>query len=123
VRRHDKRKRRDQEELDARLDALGRPNPGGLRRTSRSKAGPTVFGILLVVAVLGAIYLIYTAAVGGDDARAQEGPVNVEVVKGDTLSDVADKLQAAGNKERLRLQAAGTLRGLRDADSDRTLHV
>jgi UPF0755 protein len=96
VTRHDKRKRRDREELDARLDALGRPNPGGLRRTSRSKAGPTVFGILLVVAVLGAIYLIYTAAVGGDDVRVQEGPVDVEVVKGDTLSDVADKLEAAG---------------------------
>jgi UPF0755 protein len=96
LRRHDKKKRLDREELDARLDALGRPDRSRIRRTRRSNAGPTVFGILAVVAILGAVYLIYTAAVGGKDVRAQEGPVMVDVVKGDTLSDVADKLEAAG---------------------------
>jgi UPF0755 protein len=55
-----------------------------------------VLGVLLVMTVLGAIYLIYAAAVRGDDVQAREGPVEVEVVKGDTLSDVADKLEAAG---------------------------
>jgi UPF0755 protein len=55
-----------------------------------------VLGVLLVLAVLLAIYLIYSAAVRGDTAQVQEGPVKVEVVKGDTLSDVADKLEAAG---------------------------
>jgi UPF0755 protein len=96
VRRYDKRKRRDREELDARLDVLGRPNSSKIRRKRRSNAGSAVLGILLVLAVLVAIYLIYSAAVRGDGARAQEGPVSVEVVKGDTLSDVADKLEAAG---------------------------
>ena len=96
MRRHDKRKRRDREELDARLDALGRPRSSRIRRKRRSNAGPAVLGILLVVAVLGAVYLIYTTAVGGEDVRAKEGPVRVKVVKGDTLSDVADKLEAAG---------------------------
>jgi UPF0755 protein len=96
VRRYNKRKRRDREELDARLDALGSPRAGRIRRKRRSNAGPSVLGILLVLAVLGAIYLIYSAAVGGDDVQAHEGPVKVEVVKGDTLSDVADKLEAAG---------------------------
>ena len=96
MRRHDKRKRWDREELDARLEALGRPDQGSMRRTRRSNAGPTVFGVLLVVAVLGTVYLIYTAAVGNEGGRAQEGQVGVEVVKGDTLSDVADKLEAAG---------------------------
>jgi UPF0755 protein len=95
VRRYDKRKRRDREELDATLDALGRPNSSRIRRKRRSNAGPTVLGILLVLAVFGAIYLIYTAAVRGD-VGGQQGPVTVEVVKGDTLSDVADKLEAAG---------------------------
>ena len=41
-----------------------------------------------------AIYLIYSVAVRGGEA--QEGTLSVEVVKGDTLSDVADKLEAAG---------------------------
>ena len=105
MRRYDKKKRRDREELDARLDALGRPDRSRIRRTRRSNAGPTVFGILAVVAILGAVYLIYTAAVGGKDVRAQEGPVRVEVVKGDTLSDVADKLEAAGAVSRAQTPA------------------
>jgi UPF0755 protein len=96
VRRYDKGKRRDREELDARIDALGQPRSSRIRRKRHSNAGPAVLGILLVVVVLGAIYLIYEAAVGGGNVGAQEGPVKVEVVKGDTLSDVADKLEAAG---------------------------
>jgi UPF0755 protein len=94
VRRHDKSKRHDREDLDARLDALGRPSR--VRRKRRSNVGPAVLGVLLVLVVLGAIYLIYSAAIRGDDVQALEGPVKVEVVKGDTLSDVADKLEAAG---------------------------
>ena len=96
MRRYDKRKRRDRDELDARLEALGSPRSSRLRRKHRSKAGPVVLGSLLVLGVLVSIYLIYSAAVRGDDVQAQEGPVKVEVVKGDTLSDVADKLEAAG---------------------------
>ena len=94
--RYDKKKRRDREELDARLDALGRPHPSRIHRKRRSRAGSTVIGILLLLAVLAAIYLIYSAAVAGGDVQSGEGPVRVEVVKGDTLSDVADKLEAAG---------------------------
>jgi UPF0755 protein len=96
VKRYNKRKRRDREELDARLDALGRPQFSRIRRKRRSNAGPAVLGILLVLSVLGAIYLVYSAAVSGDDGQSQDGPVRVEVVKGDTLSDVGDKLEAAG---------------------------
>jgi len=96
VTRYDKSKRRDREELDARLDALGSPRSSRVSRQRRSNAAPTVLGVLLVLAVLGAIYLIYSAAVRGDNVQAQEGPVKVEVLKGDTLSDVADKLEAAG---------------------------
>ena len=92
--RYDKSKRRDREELDARLDALGRRSR--VRRKRRANAGPAVLGVLLVLVVLGAIYLIYSAAIRGDDVQAQEGPVKIEVVKGDTLSDVADKLEASG---------------------------
>ena len=96
MRRHGKKKRRDREELDARLDALGRPYSSRIRRKHRSNAAPTVLGILLVLVVLGVIYLIYSAAIGGDDVQAGEEPVQVEVVKDDTLSDVADKLEASG---------------------------
>ena len=45
--------------------------------------------------MLGAVYLIYASAFAGD-ADAPEGPVKVEVVKGDTLSRVATKLEEAG---------------------------
>jgi UPF0755 protein len=96
MRRYDKSRRRDREELDARLDALGGPRSRRVRRKRSSNAGPTVLGVLIVLAVLGTVYLIYSAAVQGDDVRAEEGPVKVEVVRGDTLSDVADKLEAAG---------------------------
>ena len=44
--------------------------------------------------MVAAVYFIYTSAVGGADEP--EGPVRVEVVKGDTLSTVATKLEAAG---------------------------
>jgi UPF0755 protein len=81
------------EELDARLDALQSAKKKR-RRKRRSNAGPAVLGVLLLVGILGAVYLIYTSATGaGDDAT---GPVRVEVVKGDTLSDVAARLEESG---------------------------
>ena len=83
---------RDREELDARLSAL-RSSSSKRRRKPRSNAGPTVLGILLLVAVLGSIYLVY-AAVSGEDE--QPAPATIEVVRGDTLSSVADKLERAG---------------------------
>ena len=44
---------------------------------------------------MGAVYFIYTSAIAGG-ADEPEGPVSVEVVKGDTLSGVASKLEEAG---------------------------
>jgi UPF0755 protein len=51
-----------------------------------------VLGLLLVIAVLGTIYVVYAAATGDEP----EGPARIEVVKGDTLSSVAEKLESAG---------------------------
>jgi UPF0755 protein len=51
-----------------------------------------VLGLLLVIAVLGTIYVVYAAATGDEP----EGPARIEVVKGDTLSSVAEKLERAG---------------------------
>ena len=93
MKRYDKGKRRDREDLQARLNALQRSGAKH-RRKRRSNAGPTVLGLLLVAAVLGTIYLIY--ATGGKSAQVPEGPVKVEVVKGDTLESVAGKLEEAG---------------------------
>jgi UPF0755 protein len=53
-----------------------------------------VLGLLLVVTVLAAIYVVYAAATGGEPEPA--GPARIEVVKGDTLSSVAEKLEQAG---------------------------
>jgi UPF0755 protein len=54
-----------------------------------------VLGLLLVVSILGTIYLIYAAATGGESEQVSQGAVTVEVVKGDTLSSVAEKLEQA----------------------------
>jgi UPF0755 protein len=96
LRRYDKSKRRDREELDARLDALQQCGSRRVRRKRRSKAGPAVLGVLLVLGVLGAIFVIYSTATGGENEPAPGESARVQVVKGDTLSDVAAKLEVAG---------------------------
>ncbi len=96
MRRYDKSERRDREELDARLDALKPSGSRRIRGKRRSNAGPTVLGFLLVLAVLVAIFVIYSAATGGKNGPAPDKSARVEVVKGDTLSDVATKLEEAG---------------------------
>jgi UPF0755 protein len=55
-----------------------------------------VLSLMLVVGVLGVIYLIYAGAGGGSEQQKPEGPAKIEVVKGDTLSSVAEKLERAG---------------------------
>lgn len=92
-RRAEETRRGTVDDLDSRLNALNESAPKR-RRKKRSNAGPTIIGLLLIFCVLGAIYLIYTTATGGDEVS--EGPVKVTVVKGDSLSSVAEKLQDAG---------------------------
>ena len=85
---------KDREDLEARLAALGRSGPKK-RRGRRSNFGPTALALLLLVAAVGAVYLAYSAFTGARGAEP-EGAVRVEVVKGDTLSNVAAKLEEAG---------------------------
>jgi UPF0755 protein len=92
--RYDKSKQRDREELDARLDALQQSGSRRVRRNRHSNAGPAVLGVLLVLGVLGVIYVIYSAATGNENEP--EESARVRVAKGDTLSDVAAKLEEAG---------------------------
>jgi UPF0755 protein len=94
LRGYDKSERRDREELDARLDALQRSGSRRVRRKRRSNAVPAVLGVLLVLGVLGVIFVIYSAATGNENEP--EESARVQVVKGDTLSDVAAKLEEAG---------------------------
>ncbi len=54
-----------------------------------------ILGLLLLAGAIGAVYAIYASAFAGG-ADSPEGPVKVEVVKGDTLSGVAEKLEEAG---------------------------
>lgn len=95
MRRYERGKSRDRDDLQARLNALQQPR-GNRRRKRRSNLGPAILGILLVIGVLGIIYLIYTSAVGGGDQTAKSDNAKVKVVEGDTVSSVADKLDAAG---------------------------
>ena len=94
--RYDTNRLRDREELDARLDALQASGPRRIRRKRRSNTGPTVLGVLLVLAVLGTIFLIYSAATGSEKGPEPHRSARVEVLRGDTLSDVAAKLEGAG---------------------------
>jgi UPF0755 protein len=96
LRRYDKSKRRDREELDARLDALQQSASRRVPGKRRSNAGPAVLGVLLVLGVLGAIFVLFSAATGGENEPAPGEQARVQVVKGDTLSDVAAKLEEAG---------------------------
>ncbi|MDQ3509881.1 MAG: endolytic transglycosylase MltG [Actinomycetota bacterium] len=117
MKRYDKRSRRDREDLDSRLNVLGASSGRGSStrgsstrgsstrnrkrkpRKKKSNIGPAVVGLLLVVAVLGIIYLIVSSATGGGGEVAGEESgesVQIEVVQGDTLSSVADKLEAEG---------------------------
>ena len=52
-----------------------------------------MLGILLVVAVFGVIYLVFSAASGESEPS---GPARIEVVQGDTLTSIAEKLERAG---------------------------
>jgi UPF0755 protein len=72
--------------------------PGSERRgrKARNNAGPTVLGLLLVIGVLGTIYVIYATATGGENEQEPLVTAKVEVVKGDTLSSVAERLEQAG---------------------------
>jgi len=51
---------------------------------------------LLILTVLVAIFVIYSAATAGKSGPAPDKSARVVVVKGDTLSDVATKLEEAG---------------------------
>lgn len=97
MRRYDKRKRRDREDVEARLNAL-QPQRARRQRKRRSNAGPAILGIMLVIGVLGLIYVIYTSAIAGKGGseEAASDEIKVEVVRGDTLSSVAEKLDEAG---------------------------
>jgi UPF0755 protein len=96
LRRPDKSNGEDREELDARLDALQQSDSRRVQRKRRANAESAVLGVLLVLGVLGAIFVIYSAATGGENEPAPGESARIQVIKGDTLSDVAAKLEAAG---------------------------
>ena len=104
MRRRDRiRRRREREEMDARLEAVHpsefpslersrRGRPKKRRRPHKTPTGRRLLLALLLLGVLCGIYLLASAAFGH---RAEE-PVTIAVEQGDTLSSVADKLEEAG---------------------------
>ena len=105
MRRRDKGRRRSdkagREELDARLRAVrssrpsSRKRPARRRNSSRKKSAPgrPLLMVLLLGAVLYGIYWIFGAAFGEE---APVAPAAVLVEEGDTLANVADKLEDSG---------------------------
>ncbi len=95
MRRREKSKRRYREDLEDRLDALQPSIPRKIRRRRRGRNfGPTLLASLLLIAALGGLYLVFAGVRGGQPEP--DGSEKVEVVKGDTLTDVATKLEEAG---------------------------
>ena len=94
MRRYERGNRRDMEAVDERLHALRQKEPSR-RRNKRADWGPSVLGILLVVGILFALYLIYASATSAEQ-ETSETPITVSVVEGDTLESVAAKLKDAG---------------------------
>ena len=103
MRRRDRlRRRREREEIDARLEAvqpsdhssLERPRHGRPKKRRHGRTIPAGRPLLLalLLGVLCGIYLPLSAVLGG----GEEEPVTVAVGQGDTLSSVADKLEEAG---------------------------
>ena len=88
-----KKRRGNQRDLDDRLKALRSQGYPIRRRKWWSWAIWGLFGLLLIAGVLAAIFFIYTSAFNGSGSGA---PKKISVVKGDTLSSVADKLKGAG---------------------------
>ncbi len=98
-RRERARRKRKQEEIDVRLEAMRPPDPfvkklpRPKRKKRRRKRGylvrRLVLAVLLLLASVGGLYLLASMASGG-------GPVTIVVEKGDALPNVADKLQEAG---------------------------
>ncbi|HEV8044033.1 MAG TPA: endolytic transglycosylase MltG [Rubrobacter sp.] len=100
MRRRDRaRRKREQKEIDARLEAM-RPSDPPVKKLLRpkrkrrrhKKRGSLARRLVLVVLLLtsvGGLYLLASTVPGG-------GPVTIVVEKGDALSNVADKLQEAG---------------------------
>jgi UPF0755 protein len=104
LRRRDRiRRRREREEIDARLEAvhpsdspfLERPRRGRPKKRRRGRKAPGGRLLLLALLLLGVLCGIYllASAVFGD---REEEPVTIAVEQGDTLSSVADKLEEAG---------------------------
>ena len=85
--------KRKREGLGKHLGGLEVPYPESPGK-NRSRAIATTIGLVLIAAVLGAIFIIYTTAVS--DSGSGGRPIAVTVAEGDTLSVVADKLQEAG---------------------------
>ncbi len=99
TRRDRARRKLEQKEIDARLEAMRPPDPfvkklpRPKRKKRRRKRGylvrRLVLAVLLLLASVGGLYLLASMASGG-------GPVTIVVEKGDALPNVADKLQEAG---------------------------
>ncbi len=93
MRAKNNKSRRDQRDLDARLKALRSHGSSTRRRSWWSVVVSLLFGLVLIAVVLAAIFFIYTSAFSGSGSGTHK---KVSVVKGDTLSSVADKLKSAG---------------------------
>ena len=123
-----------------RYDKSKRRGPGGARRPARRAAVAQEPGSRAQAALQGRARrlrpvapggrcsgrstLIYTSRLAGTATTRRTSPVQVEVVKGDTLSSVATKLEEAGViKSAFVFKAQARIEGYGDGDKDGPLHV
>lgn len=88
------RSRRNREEIESRVGAVRRSSRSRPKRRGRKGPSPLarLVMVLLLLALLAGIVLLVASALRG----GEEEPVAITVEEGDTLSNVADKLDEAG---------------------------
>lgn len=94
MRRYSNEKGQDPEDLETRLNEVRSPGSRRSRKRRKSRVAPAVIGLLLIALSLGAVLFLYNTASGGGE-QAANGPVEITVSEGDSLSSVADKLNEA----------------------------
>jgi UPF0755 protein len=90
---YSRRRYRDPEDLEERLEVLKRSDAVRVRRR-RKRRSPVIPLLLVALLIFGGVYLISQAFGGGEEAGGETARVVIE--EGDSLSEIAGKLKEAG---------------------------
>jgi UPF0755 protein len=95
--RQSRRRYRNPDDLEERLEALKKSNSGRPRRRKKGRS-PLVPLLLVALLVVGGVYLVSQAFGGSEEpvAGGEGETARVVIEEGDSLSSISDKLKEAG---------------------------